>query len=374
LDGLRGIAALIVVVHHCLLVSSLLAAGYQDRSAAEGSRWAWWLTYTPLHLIWAGPEAVIVFFVLSGFVLSLPFIRPRRPSWPSYYARRLARLYPPVWAAAVFSLLTFVLIEHSRDPRLSWWVNAHDLDIRVRWLLRDITLVFGTTWYNSPLWSLRWEVVFSLLFPAYVLAAKVASRKWLLGAAICLVVTAWGSAIGSGYLLFLPTFALGVLMAFNIHGTLGLARRLSRWHWTVLVLAIWMLLTARWMLPDRPVLIVLPTIGAVLLVFLFIGQTFAIQLATTRLAQWLGRISFSLYLIHEPIVVAVAFAFDTRTPWLPLGVALPLSLVLATGFYRLVERPSHRLANALGRRFSSGIRFPSSAHTPRGTLDQPDVH
>jgi uncharacterized membrane protein len=75
LDGLRGVAALIVVVHHALLTSPTLARVNYGAVPGSVHGFLWWMTYTPLHLIWAGPEAVFVFFVLSGFVL---FLRPRR--------------------------------------------------------------------------------------------------------------------------------------------------------------------------------------------------------------------------------------------------------------------------------------------------------
>ena len=71
LDGLRGIAALVVVVHHSLLVAPRLAEPYLH-TGAPMTGWAWWMTYTPLHLFWAGTEAVYLFFVLSGFVLARP--------------------------------------------------------------------------------------------------------------------------------------------------------------------------------------------------------------------------------------------------------------------------------------------------------------
>ena len=79
LDGLRGLAAFVVVVHHAFLVSPGLADSYQGQRAQLTG--GWWLTHTPLHLVWDGPAAVIVFFVLSGFVLTLPFLREQhRPA------------------------------------------------------------------------------------------------------------------------------------------------------------------------------------------------------------------------------------------------------------------------------------------------------
>ena len=89
LDGLRGLAALVVMVHHGLLTWPALAAQYDGPNRGSGT---WWLTFTPLHLIWAGTEAVVVFFVLSGIVLTRPFLLRRGGGWPAYYGRRLLRL------------------------------------------------------------------------------------------------------------------------------------------------------------------------------------------------------------------------------------------------------------------------------------------
>ena len=73
LDGLRGVAALVVLAGH-LLVSTVtpLANGILSVGTTDVSAPAWALLYTPLHVFWAGTEAVTVFFVLSGYVLSLP--------------------------------------------------------------------------------------------------------------------------------------------------------------------------------------------------------------------------------------------------------------------------------------------------------------
>jgi peptidoglycan/LPS O-acetylase OafA/YrhL len=60
LDGLRGLAALIVVIHHSLLVVPGLAAPYFGQSTQSSIQEL--LAYSPLHLLWAGTEAVFLFF------------------------------------------------------------------------------------------------------------------------------------------------------------------------------------------------------------------------------------------------------------------------------------------------------------------------
>jgi len=79
LDGLRGLASLVVLVHHCFLISPQLAAAVDSNGTGPFESWVWWVTFTPVHLLWAGQEAVIVFFILSGFVLTNA-IRPVVPT------------------------------------------------------------------------------------------------------------------------------------------------------------------------------------------------------------------------------------------------------------------------------------------------------
>ena len=72
------------------------------------------------------------------------------------------------------------------------------------------------------------------------------------------------------------------------------------------------------------------------------------RLLSLRGFQWLGLISFSLYLVHDPIIVAAAFLIDSPRWTVVIGVAV--SVVAAVGFYLMVERPSHLLARGLSRR------------------------
>lgn len=97
LDGLRGVAAVTVLVHHSLLVIPAVAS---DRASAA------WIVRSPLHLFWAGNEAVYVFFILSGLVLTLPAVRRGRMRWKPYYPSRLLRLYIPVVASVVLAVVS----------------------------------------------------------------------------------------------------------------------------------------------------------------------------------------------------------------------------------------------------------------------------
>ena len=114
LDGLRGLAAAVVVIHHCFLVSPSLSLAVARVDTGQVEPWVWWTTFTPLHLLWAGTEAVYVFFILSGFVLTLPFVGVWQPTWRAYYAKRFVRIYLPVWASLVIALLLAWIVPRIR--------------------------------------------------------------------------------------------------------------------------------------------------------------------------------------------------------------------------------------------------------------------
>lgn len=379
LDGLRGLAAIVVVIHHSVL--ALPAADRAlDGSAPVGST-AWWLTYSPLHVIWAGEEAVLVFFVLSGFVLALPATL-RAVRWRAYYVKRLLRIYLPVWGSLIVAVVLAELTRTERSPRRSDYVNDR-ADVSLLEAPRDALLVAGAGLLNGPLWSLQWEMIFSLLLPVYLLLGRPSLvRRHRI--ALPVVVAglfgsiALGTLLDSTALRFLPMFGVGVVMAFNQDELRSAAYRIARaarprlaWH--LLVALTLVLLTGRWMtagLPfQHPLLDAVGSggsfVGACLTVFLALHWPPARAILGRRPWLWLGTVSFSLYVIHEPIIVAVALLLPSGVGgWVTPVVALPLALLAATAFYRLVEGPAHRLARAVGRGVEGPRRSPSIPTEP----------
>jgi peptidoglycan/LPS O-acetylase OafA/YrhL len=215
--------------------------------------------------------------------------------------------------------------------------------------VQDGILISGAGYYNSALWSLRWEVLFSLLLPAYIYFARSMAKYWLPIGVLLLATTAVGQVAHVDYLQYLPMFGVGVLMAANRESLMAFSGRLASGQWAGLAVGGLILMVGAWLLPDLPGNSALPVVGAGIVVLLFLGQRNAVGLGNSLPVYWLGRRSFSFYLVHEPIVVSVAVALHTTQVWLVLIVALPCTLIAATAFYRLVERPSHKLANAIGK-------------------------
>ncbi len=128
-------------------------------------------------------------------------------------------------------------------------------------------------------------------------------------------------------------------------------------------------------------------VGAAGLIVVAIGSPFARRLLEARPVLWLGKVSFSLYLVHAPILATLAFSFGDERWWLVGIVGVPLSLLIAAGFFQLVERPSHGLARRVGRGVQTGVaavrsrmlsrregraRSASSDERPRATPEPTD--
>lgn len=353
LDGLRGLAAFVVLVHHCLLVSPQLVDAVARNGVGPFESWVWWTTFTPLHLIWAGREAVYVFFILSGFVLTLPFLRASRPSWLAYYPKRIVRIYLPVWFSLIFALFMAWAFPRVADPAFSSWVNSHDAAPNV---LGDALLLRGAGPLNSPLWSLQWEMLFSLLLPLYVVAAIRFRRLWLLGVVGLLLLIAAGNLMNIALPVYLSMFGVGAMLAARRDVLERWGRKLGRWSWAGLLTASIVFLCSCWLFPQLSVSISVATIGGALLIFAFIAWQPTIALGNNFLIHWLGIRSFSLYLVHEPIVLSVTFALRSSNPFDVALFAVPLSLLAAEVFFRLVEHPSHRLAGLVGRTVTDRAR------------------
>lgn len=370
LDGVRGLAALVVVVHHSLLASwPELANGYFGQPPRRWSA-AWWLFETPLHFFWAGPEAVVVFFVLSGFVLALPAVR-RGGRWfeLAYYPKRLVRLYVPVWGALAVAAALREVQPRVRPPATSAWLQAHAVPMTVHAGLVQASLRDTGTWAFDPvLWSLHWEVLYSVMLPVALVPALLTRRRPLtalgLGAAAgCL--TGLGAAEGSGRLTYLPMFVVGALLAFHWQ---SLCRSLEGLAWasvaSLAALATCLVTATYWLRPDwvsgagadwiAGTARAATLAGASLLVLLALARPAMFE---TRPMRWLGSRSYSLYLVHEPIVVTLAFATGGRTPVLLfLAAVLPPALVAAELFWRAVENPSIKAAHAAERATRSLLR------------------
>ena len=371
LDGLRGLAALVVVACHALSTLPWVGRVVSNDRSTRLIGPEMWAVFSPLHVLWNGTPAVHVFFVLSGFVLILPFTKslPGR-SWAPYYAKRLLRLYLPAWAALALAVVLMLLIPRTPSPLQSPWADMYVTTADPGQVFRDALLLLNASTINTPLWTLRWEVAFSLLLPLYVFVALRWRRFWHLKLAAALGLAVIGGVFHIEALTYMPIFAIGAVIGAERDRIRELTSNWPRWTWLLLAAVGLYLANAEWISPEPPIRGVeaIITVGATLIVLVFLLSGSAKKLGDTTAAQWLGRVSFSLYLVHLPIILAAATLLR--------GVSLPLGLILGVAasfgvaelFFRYVERPAHRLSVAAGRSVERRIvRGNRAAVAPTGS-------
>jgi len=356
LDGMRGVAALIVVLYH----STLVARPFLD-DGRVGDGW-WWLTETPFKLLTAGTEAVLVFFVLSGLVVALPTLVAGF-SWTKFLTTRFLRLYLPVWAALLFAAALILVV-----PRPAWrvsggeWIDtANARSLSLPSLLSEASLFRVSYDINNVLWSLRWEIIFTLALPLFVVLAVLVRRWWIAAASVSVALTITGRLAEIDALVYLPVFFLGTLMAVRLPELQAACERRSARFWRVAVALSLLLMIASWIArPIVPsgttgssVLWALAGVGAAGLIVVALGSPAARALLTRPVIQWLGRVSFSLYLVHVPILATVTFVVGDERWWLAILISVPASLALAQLFFVVVEKPAHRFARSMGSAASS---------------------
>lgn len=365
LDGLRGLAALVVVFCHLLLLQPRLAAASFGRtpplSPLETA-----LISTPLRLLWGGNEAVWIFFVLSGYVLTRRQLNGEPTLTANYFWRRACRLYIPMAGSLLLASLLRA-IPHRAVSGGSFWLNAHAASSNPGDVVRALLLFGGNdTALNSVWWSLQWEAWFSLAVPALLLLCRPVRRHlWIFGVA-CVIASAWGStapelAAAPGWnhaVLYLPMFGVGIAIAAYEPRLLA-----ARWMtkpqigWPLVVGSVTLYwahfrinamsgpagMGFRETIALSRAMTLMGAAGFVLLSVAF-GQLRAILSA--RPLKWIGVRSYSLYLVHEPVLVSLGFALHV-TDLTPLFVltGLGASFLVTEVFHRAVEMPSIALGH-----------------------------
>lgn len=343
LDGLRGLAALYVVLFHCWLYTF---PGYPRSSAPP---WLGGLMF--------GRLAVVFFLVLSGFSLA---ISPARHGWRpagigEFLRRRAWRILPPYWAALAMSLLIswFVVPASHFGPPTGATVVVYGL------VAQDVVTAPTP---NGAFWSIGVEAELYLLFPLLLFVR----RRWgavMLGACVTLPVIAWGLTAaganpveGDNWLAphLAPVFAAGVLGA----GVVAASDRVRRlpWGWFAVpaalpVLALCAVRGSVWTVHHYfwIDLAVAPAMTMLLAAVATGKPALLVRLLTARPVHGLGGFSYSLYLIHLPIVLAVMrrvaphfVAPGLPTFWFTLTVGLPGSILGAWLFSKVFEIPFKR--------------------------------
>ena len=364
LDSLRGLAAFTVVIAHCCMMLPKFS-DYGLHYVMPPIDWsdplAFLLIRTPLRVVWLGRGPVALFFVLSGFVLSLPWLRGRPPSYAVFAIRRFCRIYLPYIAAVMIAaLFATVLAPYRPAPQSEWfdrlnWTEPFTIGAAVSHLL-----MLGThNTFDNAIWSLIHEMRISLVFPLLILPLlrwRILSAAALvvgLIASVALILRLAGGDIVlgeiAGSLQYSALFVMGAATAQYAPPIAAWLARTSPVVKWVFLLAGLLTLSVQW--PILPAYF--QGLGGVCIIIAALAPGALAVFLHQRILRKLGHISYSLYLIHLPVLLSAVYLLH---PFLPIGVILigvpPTAVAVAWIFNRLVEDP----AAELGRRIAARLR------------------
>jgi peptidoglycan/LPS O-acetylase OafA/YrhL len=282
-----------------------------------------WLGYTPLGLLMAGFESVILFFALSGFVLALPYTTGEQAPHARFLTRRFLRLWPAYAVAILVAALVKGVPAGSAGILM---VSSAGL------LVAGSHLV---TALNTPFWSLIHEARASIAFPLLVRVSR-SSVGCVLVALAWLAECLWPAKLPGALavtVLTLPAFVAGIRLALRPPSANPLLSPRM-----LVVIALGCAFATNAISNHRAWTIPVDILAAVLLIT---AARQAPAFLLSRIPQYLGRISYSLYLIHLPLFYVVR-----HEPAL-LPAAGVLAVVLADLSQRFIEAPAIRFGRRL---------------------------
>lgn len=366
LDSLRGFAAMQVLFGHCLLA----VPGWEFfKTTDKPSKTIEYFINSPLHFFWSDTQAVVLFFVLSGFVLALPYYSEKKstPNYFPFFFKRIIRLYLPCIAALAISLLLRylfykpeIIIEAGVWTK-KMWIYPINKELLLNVLLLQPSYLDHL---DGPLWSLNPEIKLSLLLPFFSLFLKKLSKVKTVGFLI-LYVFIYHSLVKVNIqsiipefvtLYYLTYFLIGVVLCKYREELIGIANSTGNFLTISLLILAVFLYTFQfsfWWLYD-PLYHVgskisdqLASIGGAIILIYSISNKFK-GLFNHKISLYLGKLSFSIYLVHTIVITSL---FYILTPFFSAKEIVLFSFIiifpLAWLFHILIERQSAVLSKKI---------------------------
>ena len=357
LDSLRGFAAVYVMIGH--------------------SRWLLWEGYNPgylshisqytilgkffvyfLSIFRFGHEAVLFFFVLSGFVIHLKYSKALQKNsdykldFKVYFFKRLRRIYPPFLLALFFTLLLDSL---GKSLGYQIYFGSTNILVLTQNVKSDISLntfignllflqdsivpVFGS---NGPLWSLKFEWWFYMIYPLLFFIA----RKKPLSAFLLIILIAFGISFTflglvpmSEVLVYLPCWWLGCFGADIYTSRINLNKNI------LIVLPVFLLTMIVLYFFKKPLFVNFAWSSFFFLIIVVLASiSRKKKLIYLNKFYFLGSFSYTLYVVHFPILVLLSGFIYSRIKSLPMNFGYFIfgvigCIIISWGFYFIIEKP-----------------------------------
>jgi peptidoglycan/LPS O-acetylase OafA/YrhL len=373
LDGIRGVAAFMVFLHHFFLAFYI---GFYIPDSGQSHLHGWEVKYgqSVFSVFSNGHFAVCVFFVLSGYVLSRKYVQANELNLlVSGAQRRFLRLYIPIAAVMILAFILMVTNCYhsqalSRVTHSEIWIGEDPepphVFMRLLQCLLYKTMFLGDNVFDTSLWTISTEFYGSMFVFAFLgLTHKTRNRLTMLF--LALVVAFFMKTI-------LAAFIFGISLNYIEKVKFESNKFLSN-GFAALLLLVSLLLGSfpttteirgtifenmpQWLYAYN---FWFHTIGAILLVLAFVVSSWLQYFISLRLFRFMGYISFSFYLLHPVIIFTFSSAlFLSVFGYLGYnaGVAvvflctLALCLLLSYFMTKYVDEPGNRFAKYVYERW-----------------------
>jgi peptidoglycan/LPS O-acetylase OafA/YrhL len=337
----------------------LVGHGYGEYFSSFLERHSLWA----LQIFWDGLDAVSMFFILSGYVLTLQISNQKTKSYAGFAVRRFFRIWPPFAVAIVLASGLFLSGNLAGIPMRAAGTNLLEPSMSPYSIFTNLLMIGDPNAIDPPVWSLFIEMRVSLVFPLIMILVLNVNAFLAIFLALCysmlvsrLIHSGFGQAVfdfaGTSRLVYLFVFGAALAVANNpivqIFDRIGVGAR------TAILLSAIVLLEYRMMPWSVPLKNDIPSVGVALLFLVCLRSPTATRVLERRPLLFLGRISYSLYLVHYPILVFLLSVNAQQLPH-PLAVSLAViaSMITAWLLYLLVEKPMTVLGRKLDIRLSA---------------------
>jgi len=315
INALRGIAALMVTLFH------FTKGFFEEDSIVRNS----------FRYGWTGVE---IFFVISGFVITWSMMNANYKirNYGTFLVKRLIRIEPPY----LISILVVIFLNFLSTLSSSYNGQAFSVDVgNILLHLGYFVRLFDETWFNPVYWSLEIEFHFYLLIALLIPLLIHTNRIIQILSLTFLLLGIFLKTEYTPLFKYIDIFLIGIVIA------LFKANKLSKaiFYSFVFVITTSIIIQHNWIIST--VVIVTSTI-----------ILFKENILNHSLFSYLGKISFSLYLLHVPfggriINIAKRFDFNELGKLMVLAVALIVSIGISHLFYHLIEKPFHNKAKKI---------------------------
>ncbi|WP_162341286.1 acyltransferase family protein [Paenibacillus paridis] len=366
LDSLRGLAALAVMVGHFLMVFTPIVQNTSGLGLLDYPLNL--LKYTPLHAIWGGHEAVIMFFLLSGFVLSLPFFSDRQQNYTKYVIKRICRIYIPFIVALFIAIaLREILFVSKLTDLTTYYNNLWVAPPDMKSILHHLLFVgnYNTTRYDPILWTLVHEMRISLLFPFVMLA--IVKGGWKIGLPLAIALSVGATVMLDIFetrfmtnfivsLHYASFFIVGALLAKYQGKLRAIFARMNSWWGALLLIVALCCYSFKWIgygedfhdmfMPHGGDW--MTALGASIFIIAALSSVRLSRQLQRRPLLFLGKISYSLYLYHMIVLLSLIHLLNGEMDkTFIVVIAFAASFGAGALSYYFVELPSIRLGKWL---------------------------